>query len=74
MLDRYPEGDWPDWFREVVNDADGLLRTQFIYAIDPLWQAGIKDMLHESRTQAGVSHEFLVEMFEEQAQKTMPSA
>jgi hypothetical protein len=27
--EQYPNGDWPDWFREVVEAAKGGLRAYF---------------------------------------------
>ena len=53
---------WPEWFRYVVNDADGRLRTSFSRWKQPN-QKTIMEYLDESRL-AGADHSELVGMFD----------
>ena len=69
VTERYPEGDWPDWFRNVVDKADGLLRTHFRHGIDPMHQRTIMEMIDPSPETP--DYPWLVSRFEEAVRKAM---
>ncbi len=61
------EQNWPDWFSDVIKDADGLLRT-FFEIMAPRYQRTIMLIL-EPEQKAGASHQSLVARFNEKVQK-----
>ena len=62
--ERFPYGDWPNWFRNVVEDA-GLLRTKFRRGLRPGVQQSILQLLSDARETDGSDHEDLVRLFKE---------
>jgi len=67
-MERYPAGDWPDWFRNVVDAADGLLRTHFRHGMSPVRQWNLLAYLDEAH-KAGATQSELVSMFEDSVRR-----
>ena len=63
-MESYPEGEWPDWFRKVVQGADGPSRIHFERGMDETRQLLVLDRLEEMNGEAADPQQ-LAELFEQ---------